>query len=522
MSLYENFPYTNLQELNLGWLVQEVKKMHDSSVISVNGQTGEVVLYESDNMQLPNVDSNVWQIIRVCDDTVCGIHFNKNGNATIVNGNRLIQIYTADNPPPYPVTSVNGQTGDITLYQSSVVKLPDLNNEELQQWNIYRLLNGVQRGIQFQNDGTVKIINGTARETVYTDAHPPAYPVTSVEGMTGNVILFPETEIQFNDVDDASQHIFSLFSKLNAKDIGIKIDDTGRAWILRDEDEIPLYLQGMNDPSDFVDPTAPVLQVFNNLAAGSQWGIVRRVGNDDTGVVVAYDPGEGNYKAYLKINSQLIQLLTLADIPSDTGVVSINGETGVVTLTGGNISIGADDETDIETAVNLALSNIGIVENGDTATHSILAGEFVIWKRHLYKARTNIAVDTALSSVNMESVSGGGLNQFQDVINYSGDITWGAAAVVGSSPVGILHGVGRIRMLRVVFHPTTNSLNTWKTILTLPQQHWPSTYISILSGTTTNYPNEKAVRLTNAGVLEVYGPENDSFSLNIMYIVGDY
>ena len=51
--------------------------------------------------------------------------------------------------------------------------------------------------------------------------------------------------------------------------------------------------------------------------------------------------------------------------------------------------------------------DIGIVENGDVATHSISAGSYVIWKNELYKASSAIAVDDALSSSNLTAVSGG-------------------------------------------------------------------------------------------------------------------
>ena len=59
MALFENFPYTNLHELNLDWLIQEMKdleeKVQDGPVISVNGQTGVVTLYQEAQVRLPDV-----------------------------------------------------------------------------------------------------------------------------------------------------------------------------------------------------------------------------------------------------------------------------------------------------------------------------------------------------------------------------------------------------------------------------------------------------------------------------------
>ena len=103
-------PYHTLQELNLDWILTKVKNMlrflpddgavgqilrrtqtgaewsdeqgAGGSVTSVNGMQGDVVLDKND-IGLGNVDN--------------------------------VQQYSASNPPPYPVTSVNGQTGAVTL-----------------------------------------------------------------------------------------------------------------------------------------------------------------------------------------------------------------------------------------------------------------------------------------------------------------------------------------------------------------------------------------------------------------------
>ena len=50
--MFHQFPYTNLHELNLDWLIEKVKEAYspdnppENIVLSVNGQTGDVVLYE--------------------------------------------------------------------------------------------------------------------------------------------------------------------------------------------------------------------------------------------------------------------------------------------------------------------------------------------------------------------------------------------------------------------------------------------------------------------------------------------
>ena len=65
----------------------------------------------------------------------------------------LMEKYSASNPPPYPVTSVAGKTGDVSLVKSDV----GLGNVD----NVKQ----------------------------YSASNPPPYPVTSVNGNTGAVTL---------------------------------------------------------------------------------------------------------------------------------------------------------------------------------------------------------------------------------------------------------------------------------------------------------------------------------------------
>ena len=61
-----------------------------------------------------------------------------------------------------------------------------------------------------------------------------------------------------------------------------------------------------------------------------------------------------------------------------------------------------------------AAAAFGIVENGNAASHTIAAGQYVIWKGVLYTADAAIAYGTTLAASggnkNLTAVSGGGMN----------------------------------------------------------------------------------------------------------------
>ena len=162
-------PYHSLQELNLDWILTKVRDMlrflpddgtvgqilrrtaHGAewsneqgggggAVNSVNGQTGDVVLTAGDVGALPDstvIPENTSDLVNDSGfvdaagaaaaapvQSVAG----KTGTVTLVKGDvglgnvDNVQQYSASNPPPYPVTSVNSQTGDV------VISIPTAND----------------------------------------------------------------------------------------------------------------------------------------------------------------------------------------------------------------------------------------------------------------------------------------------------------------------------------------------------------------------------------------------------------
>ena len=71
---------------------------------------------------------------------------------------------------------------------------------------------------------------------------------------------------------------------------------------------------------------------------------------------------------------------------------------------------------DNESLIAKLKADIGIVENTNTATHNISAGQYVIWKGSLYTASSAISSGATLSDANLTAVSGGGLNALNDNI----------------------------------------------------------------------------------------------------------
>ena len=426
MSLFENFPYTNLHELNIDWLINELKMVKESAVISVNGQTGEVILYEDADIEFPATDNGGWDIIRKVDGTVnAGIRFTGDGVAYIITGSRVRQMYDADHQPPYPVTSVNGQTGAVTitppvssvngqtgeviLYPEQYVQLPDLTGDQLQNWNFYRRINNILHGIQFDTDGRAYIMNGAGRYQIYTEHN--AQPFTFVD-----------------------------------------------------------------------DVNAGVMEISQAAPAGV-WGLLRETDSGTAGIVFSYDSTTPTaYLRYITGSGEQavthnVKLLTPDDIPASAGVVSINGLAGVVVITGTDINyktgstlkIGSMIDSILETVGNLtnltttdktslvnavnelvsaigtvntnitnlgtrisnAESTVGIVQTGATATQNISAGQYVIWNDALYKASTNISSGDTLSGTNLNAVSDGIANELNSKLTqraFLNSIIYGGSA----------------------------------------------------------------------------------------------
>ena len=488
MALFENFPYTNLHELNLDWLIQEIKNMESTSVLSVNGQTGYVILYQDAKMELPEVTQSQWSIVRTADGVEAGILFDSDGTAYIVKGQLFDQIYTQSNPPTYPVTSVNGLTGAVELFTEQYVRLPNLTDEQMTQWNFYRHINGITSGIQFSDDGKAFIMNGNNRYQIYTQNDPPAFPVSSVNGQTGSVILYQNRDMVLPAVDSGTA--WTITREINGTTVGIEFDGTGSASLIIGQDNYPLYIEGLNFPSDFDDPEAAILELTENLTSGTQWGIVRSIQNNDlVGIVFKYDSVNQVYEGYMKVNNTLTKLLTLADIPSTTGVISINGQTGVVTINGSNLAVSNNDNTTIATALGSIdtdvlgiMSAVALVVEGDVCSQSISAGNYVYVHNStiqnvtdgLYKAINSVAANTPVGESDLEVRIRGGLNNVRaEWLTHDTSACTGVHSHVSVKQNNI-ERFGNIIIVSIAID-ITDTISTSSHLMTVPAAYRPST-----------------------------------------------
>ena len=406
MALFENFPYTNLHELNLDWLINEIKTLEESSVISVNGETGEVVLYRQADVIFPNVDNDHWSIVRMADGTTRGIMFGNDNKAYVVHGNTMSQLYSQSNPPPYPVTSVNNQTGDVTLYADPYVRFPTLTDSQLHAWNIYRTFNNMASGIEFDDTGSAYIINGQNRYLIYT-AHDAQF--TDNNGLT----LFPP-------VDNSSIAGWTLRRLVNNTPVYIVLNDDGTLEFGVGNDLYSVYTTKDTEEDIINIPTEANTDI---------WGLMRETSEGEVGIMFSNNDQLTTPSAYVRYVDDLqtvhtVKLLTNEDIPSSSGVVSINGLQGVVVLDSTNLPVSSSDTRSIYqyiSALTLMDANIkdciAIVENGTTASVNIAEGQYVIWQSHAYKAVTNISAGDTLSSTNLSALTAGTVNDLNEKIS---------------------------------------------------------------------------------------------------------
>lgn len=195
-------------------------------VTSVNGKTGEVVIEQPDLVRIEDATVDLEEGIyltnadqlggknaaeyALIDNVVTSIN-GQTGNITLESPD-LSGFYSETNPPQYPVTSVNGMSGDVTIEQPDLVHIEDAETN-LEQ-GIY-LTNAEQLGgrnatAYALKEEVVTSINGQSGNVIleerdlsnyYSTEHQPPYPVTSVNGSTGDIIIPDNVTIPDSEAD---------------------------------------------------------------------------------------------------------------------------------------------------------------------------------------------------------------------------------------------------------------------------------------------------------------------------------
>ena len=370
MGLFEQFPFTNFHQLNLDWILQQIKNMSEHAVLSVNGQTGDVVLYQSENVVFPEVESDQWRMVRVADGHTAGVLFNQD-YMYVMYDNTADRVYTMNHPPAYPVTSVDGQTGDVTVFPQAAVRLPDVTDDYT---NIRRQIktNGVDNivGIEVKQNKAYRM-KDTSRYEIYDSNNPPPYPVSSVNGQTGAVILAipfdsPLTNSVWMATEPSADHTAGL-------------------------------------ARETIDGTVEIYTVTTGTNAAAY---------------ISFVSADDQY-SYTK------KLLTTDDIPSASGVVSVNGMNGVVTLTGSDLYIDNSHNITIPAALDQLQKDLAILVSGNTAAVNVTAGQYVVVHGStitgvsdgLYTAVNNVSSGTPFTAADLAAVSAGGFNDLHNQIN---------------------------------------------------------------------------------------------------------
>ena len=165
--------HDEMKEYVNGVLIKDVAESFDAvsdvmvgKVDSVNGKTGDVTLTAVDVGAVPVGEGGIIGVASVNG---------RSGNVTLTSEDVGLgnldneRQYSASNPPPYPVASVNGKTGAVNLTANDIGARPS-------DWTPSK-----------SNIGLGLVEN----ERQYSAANPPPYPVTAVNGQTGDVAVQP-------------------------------------------------------------------------------------------------------------------------------------------------------------------------------------------------------------------------------------------------------------------------------------------------------------------------------------------
>ena len=303
------------------------------AVVAVNGQNQNVAIATADvssgnvvRVFVPEGNMSAAFIIKAEASGGGGTTTTAYGDLTgkpRINGVTLVdnktskelKLYGTDNAPPYPVTSVNGQTGDVTISAGGNVDS----------------VNG-KTGVVVLNKSDVGLGNvDNVRQ--YSTSNPPPYPVRSVDGATGAVVT--------NAVKTTPQSLSDTQKQQVRNNIGAGTSSfDGDYNSLTNKPTIPTKTSQLTNDSGFITdiPIASTTQL-GGIKVGAGLSVT------ENGTLSATGGGTADAVEWNKVLDKPTTIagygITDAKIENGTitlsnqtitPVTSVNGKTGVVTI----------------------------------------------------------------------------------------------------------------------------------------------------------------------------------------------
>lgn len=219
-----NLGLTNVATIPLGTTsntVAEGNHTHTYPVTSVAGRTGDVTLSKSD-VSLSNVSNDAQlkiasNLADLNSASTARSNLGLGNSATLNTGTLNGTVATGDHTHTYPVTSVAGRTGAVSLSKSDVSLDNVSNDAQLKIASNLSDLNSASTARTNLGLGGAAVLSvGTGTGTVAAGDHTHTYPVTSVAGKTGAVTLVSSDVSLGNVSNDAQLKIASNLSDLNS------------------------------------------------------------------------------------------------------------------------------------------------------------------------------------------------------------------------------------------------------------------------------------------------------------------
>lgn len=240
------FPFMNGQQLNLDWIMQQLRAILNFMPID-QGAVGDVlqrgtrgatwqpltsVVYDIDGMstaaevtasdELPIYDVSAQGNYKVTVQDVLDLAA---APVDSVNGQTGAVVLDASDvgalPDTYaaPVDSVNGQTGAVVLDASDVGALPDTYAAPVSS------VSGKTGAVTL--DASDVGLGNVDNEQQYSASNPPPYPVTSVNGQTGAVTI-PSSSMVFGAKTSVTLNVYSGLGTITAQSMFCRLSDDGK------------------------------------------------------------------------------------------------------------------------------------------------------------------------------------------------------------------------------------------------------------------------------------------------------